>query len=172
MTNCTFCEIIEKKYNLLYEDEKVFAMLHPNPASAGHIILLPKEHHPILEQVPDYVVSELFSKANKLSIAVFEAFGAHGTNLIIQNGIAAGQKHSHVMLHIIPRFQNDGLNLLWQPKQLSEEQMSTAEIALKESTKGVGEFEKEKAKPIEQKEPEKLSQEKEDYLLKQLKRMP
>lgn len=172
MTQCTFCEIIGKKYNLLYEDEKVIAILHPNPATAGHIILLPKTHAPIIEQVNDYIIAELFVKANKLSTAVFESIGAHGTNIIIQNGVAAGQKHSHFMLHIIPRRQNDGLNLSWQPKQLTEEQMSSVELSLKESSKRIGEFEKEKPKPIKVEEPEQLSKEKEDWLLKQLKRTP
>ncbi len=170
-TQCSFCELIENKQNLLYEDEKIYAMLYPNPSTPGHVAVLPKEHATILEQVPDYVVSEMFAKANKMSIVAFETVGAQGTNLLIQNGVAAGQKNAHVILHVIPRRQNDGIKLEWQPKQLTEEQMSTVELNLKEATKRVGEFETEKPKPKEIKEPEKLTKE-EDYLIKQLKRRP
>jgi len=159
-----------EKNLLLYEDDKLFAFLHPSPTAAGHIVLTTKEHKQILEQIPDFIAKELFIKANKLSISAFESLGAEGTNILIQNGIAAGQNFSHFIMNIIPRRTNDGLNLIWKPKQPSEEEMSTIELKLKEGTKTIGEFEKEKAKPKEIKE-EKMS-EKEDYMIKYLKRIP
>lgn len=170
---CEICEIIKSKKGKLYEDEKVFAFLALKPAATGHIIITPKEHHPILEQVPDFIVSELFVKANKISMACFETIGAEGTNLLIQNGIAAHQKHNHVLLHVIPRRENDGLKLLWQPRQLGEEEMSTLELKIKQEAEGVGAFETEKQKPIEEKKPDQIEAgPEEDYLLKQLERLP
>lgn len=170
---CEICEIIKSKKGKLYEDSKVFAFLALKPAAAGHIIITSKEHHPILEQIPDLTAGELFAKANRISMAAFEAIGAEGTNLMMQNGIAAGQKHNHAILHIIPRRENDSLNLLWKPKQLSEEEMSTIELKVKKETEGIGAFEKEKEKPIEIKDPEKIEAgPEEDYLLKQLERLP
>jgi len=173
MSDCDICKQIKERNNLLYEDEKIAAFLSLNPATAGHIIIAPKQHAPILEQVPDFIVSELFIKANKLSIACFEAIGAEGTNIIIQNGIAAGQSVPHTTIHIVPRKENDGLNLLWKPKQQSEEQMSTLELMIKEEAKKIAPFEKEKPKPIEIKKPEEIKPTKEEnYMIKQLKRIP
>lgn len=173
MTDCTVCQQIAEKKHLLYQDEKVVAFLSSSPAAVGHIVLAPKQHAPILEQVPDFVISELFTKANKLSIACFETLGAEGTNIIVQNGLAAGQNSSHATLNIVPRKENDGLNVLWKPKQLSEEQMSTIELKVKEETQKIGGFEKEKAKPIEIKKPEELKPSKEEsYIIKQLRRIP
>ena len=77
------------------------------------------------------------------------------------------------MINIIPRKENDGINLQWQPKQLSEEEVSTIELKMKEeiSNTKVGESPKikqeKKAEPI----PEKISDE-ENYLIKQLRRIP
>ncbi len=170
MSDCLVCGMKEEKNLLLYEDDKTFAFLHPSPCTAGHIVLAGKDHKTILEQIPDFVVKELFAKANKLSVALFESLGAEGTNIIMQNGIAAGQHLPHATVHIIPRRMNDGLNLLWKPKQLSEDEMSTAELKLKEGAKNIGEFEKEAPKPKEIKE-EKISAE-EDYRMKHLKRIP
>ena len=62
----------------------------------------------------------------------------------------------------------------WQPKQLSEEEMSTVELKLKDECKNIGAFEKEKPKPKELPRPEEVKEAEEEinYLLKQLKRMP
>ena len=172
-TKCEICDFIKSKKGKLYEDEKIYAYLAPNPATTGHVILTSKEHYPILEQMPDFIVSELFAKANKVSMACFETIGAEGTNILMQNGVAAGQKHNHAILHIIPRRENDGLNLMWKPRQLSEEEMSTVELKVRKEAEGVGAFEKEQEKPVEIKGPEKIKAgPEEDYLLKQLERCP
>ena len=172
-TKCEICDLIKSKKGKLYEDKKVYAFLATKPAATGHVILTSKKHYPILEQIPDFVVSELLIKANKISMACFETIGAEGTNIIMQNGIAAGQKHNHAILHVIPRRENDGLNLMWKPRQLDEEQMSTVELKVKKEAEGVGAFEKEKEKPVEVKDPEKIEAgTEEDYMLKQLERLP
>ena len=173
MNDCPVCLQISEKKNLLYEDEKIIAFLSDTPASAGHIIVAPRQHAPIFEQIPDFVVSELFVKANKLSIACFEVLGAEGTNIIIQNGVAAGQNCAHTCLNVVSRKNDDGLNLLWKPKQLSEEQMSVLELKIKDETKKIGVFEKEKPKLVEIKKPEEIKISKEEnYLIRQLKRIP
>ncbi|MBI2129243.1 HIT domain-containing protein [Candidatus Woesearchaeota archaeon] len=178
MDNCPFCAIIEGKAasKKIYEDEKIIAILDLNPANVGHVLVMPKEHYPIIEQVPDPLVDALFKIANRISMTVFETLKAEGTNIIVTNGIAAGQKAAHFMVHIIPRAQNDNINFNWKPKQLSEEEMSTVELKLKEQAKKIGEFEREKPKPIviedkTEKIPEKIGKE-ENYLIKQLERIP
>lgn len=178
MENCPFCHIIagNEASKKIYEDEKIIAILDLNPANMGHVLVMPKEHYPIIEQVPDPIVDALFKVANRISIAVFETLKTEGTNIIVSNGIAAGQKAAHFMIHVIPRTQNDNINFNWKPKQLSEEEMSTVELELKEQAKRIGEFEKEKPKPITieektEKIPEKVGKE-ENYLIKQLERIP
>ena len=108
---CEICELIKTgKLKKLYEDRNIIAVLSPRPSVNGHIWLMPKNHYTIIEQVPDYIVAHLFNMANKISVSLFEALGAEGTNLIVQNGIAAGQKYSHFMIDMIPRSSNDGLS--------------------------------------------------------------
>lgn len=166
---CELCEIIKSKTNILFEDEKVVVALAPKPATIGHILVMPKEHFPILEQVPDFTISELFIKANKVSIGLFESLKIEGTNIIVQNGTGAGQSYPHCVVQVIPRVTNDGMNLLWKPKQLSEEEMATVELKIKDETKFIGEFEKEKPTPKEVKETPKVTKE-EEYLIKHLKK--
>ena len=173
MSSCKLCEM--DREGLIYEDKDVAAVISKEPASLGHIILYPKKHYPIIEQIPDYEFAHLFHIANKLSVAVFETIGCQGTNIIIQNGVAAGQTIPHVSVHIIPRKEEDGLNFEWDTKKLSEEEMSTVELKVKEETDKIGGFEKEKRKEViklDKKKTEKISSEEENYLIKQLRRIP
>ena len=176
MTECEFCTLIKGKMNKVYEDEQIFVMHAPKPATFGHLLVLPKKHAMIIEQIPDFEIGEMFGKINKISTAVFESLGAQGTNIILQNGVAAGQSHSHLMVHVIPRREGDGIDFTWQPKSLSEEDMSTIELKLKEFTKNIGLFEEKPPEPLEiDSEVEQIKDvdgDEENYLIKQLERIP
>ncbi len=170
MSECLFCDLIAKKANALYEDEKVFAMLSPEPFVAGHVLVMPRVHAPILEAIPDPIVAEVFKVANKFSAILIDSMKAEGTNVLVQNGPPAGQVHNHAMVHVLPRFETDKLQIGWNPKPASDEELGKAEGALKEQTKNVGAFEKEKPKPKEVEAPKDVP--KTDWRLKYLRRLP
>ncbi|MDP3765630.1 MAG: HIT family protein [Nanoarchaeota archaeon] len=172
---CIVCQIIGNKVpsKKIYEDELVMAVLDVNGANPGHCFIMPKSHYPIIEQVPDMEIGRLFNVSNKISSAIFESLGAQGTNIFVANGIPAGQTAAHFTINVIPRKENDGINLQWQPKQLSEEEMSTVELKLKEQTKSIVNFEKEEKKAKERApRPVMLSDEEEEYFAKQMRRLP
>ena len=171
MTTCDLCALKEDKALMLSEGKNLVAALFKEGSVPGHSIIATKNHYPILEQVPDIEAAECFVAANKISSALFEALQAHGTNIIIQNGISAGQSKPHFLMHIIPRREKDGLDFQWQTKKLDEEEMSTVELKLKEHTSKMGAFEKEKKEPIKMdRKIEKI--EGDNYLIRQLRRLP
>jgi histidine triad (HIT) family protein len=173
MPECKLCNSIKKgDLKKIYEDDKLIVALCPEPISGGHMWVIPKAHYTIIEQIPDFEVGHLFNITNKISISLFEVLQAQGTNIFIENGVAAGQKYSHFLINIIPRMPNDGINLEWQPKQLTEEEMSTVELKVKDDIKTVGYFEEEKQTPIEVKEETQVLSDEEDYLIKSLRRIP
>lgn len=172
---CIVCQIIGGKVpsKRIYEDELVLAVLDVNGANPGHCFVMPKSHYAILEQVPDAEIGGLFQVSNKISIALFESLAAQGTNLFISNGTPAGQTVAHFTINVVPRKENDGINLQWQPKQLSEEEMSTVELKLKEQTKNIGHFDKEEKKAnVQAPKPVVLSDEEEEYFARQMRRLP
>ena len=172
---CLVCQIVENKIpsKKIYEDELVMAVLDVNGSTPGHCFVIPKNHYPIIEQVPDIEIGRLFQVSNKISSAIFESLGAQGTNIFVANGIPAGQTVAHFTINVIPRKENDGINLQWQPKQLNEEEISTIELKLKEHTKNIGYFEKEDKKPrVQAPKPVALSEEEEEYFEKQMRRLP
>ncbi|MBU2561361.1 MAG: HIT family protein [Nanoarchaeota archaeon] len=174
---CGHCEAIagKKRSAKLYDDGKLAAFLAEQPAAVGHIIIAPKEHMPIVEALSDSAFSHLAKVTNKISVAVFEAIKCEGTNILIQNGIEAGQEEPHACVNIIARKTGDGLMFEWAPKQLSEEEMSTVELQLKEALERkepAAEEPEEKAAEPEAQEPDALKEKEENYLIKQLRRMP
>ena len=174
MATCEYCTLVEKGEKIV-EDDKSVVVLSAAPASKGHLLVLPKQHYTILEQVPDFLAGHLFNVANTVSTMLFETLRIHGTNIIIENGTAAGQKIAHMAINIIPRSENDGLGFNWQPRQLSEDAMSSAELQLKDASKNIGAFEAEKKEPVNVDKKEKVIRapdEAESYLLRQLHRIP
>ena len=175
MSNCILCNIIAGKIpsKKIYEDEVSVAVLDVNGANPGHCFVLPKKHYTIFEQVPDNEVAKLFQASNKISTAIFEGLGVQGTNIFASNGIAAGQTVAHFMINVIPRKEKDGINLTWNPKPLSEEEMSTVEIKLKDALKNTGNFDRQETKKVHSAPKTiELSSDEEDYFEKQMKRNP
>ena len=177
--SCLICQIAGNSIPSykVYEDDTALAVLDVNGSNPGHCFVMPKNHYPIIEQVPDAELSHLFSVANRISSSLFENLKAHGTNIFVTNGIPAGQTVAHFTINVIPRKENDGINLQWKPKQLTEEEMSTVELKLMEQTKNVGVGKIEKAeRPMavrERTEPMQVSDDDEDdYFAKQIRRIP
>ncbi|MAG15866.1 hypothetical protein CMO88_02290 [Candidatus Woesearchaeota archaeon] len=170
--NCDYCEIVEKGEKL-FEDDKLVVALSPVPASLGHVLVIPKEHFTILEQIPDFIAGHLFNVTNTVSTSVFETLRVHGINIIIENGISAGQRIAHFAINIVPRSENDGLGFNWTPKKFDDEEMSTVELQLKEQTDTIGGFEKEEKKALTVDDAhETIPTNEDDYMLKQLNRLP
>ncbi len=172
---CGICSLLDNKKNVVYEDKKAFVYIPSKSAVPGHVVIAPKKHYPILEQIPDPIAGHLFSVANKFSSILFSLFQAQGTNVFVQNGTSAGQLMAHSVVHVLPRHQNDGLKLEWAPKEISEDELSTVSLLIKEKAEKIGEFEKEKPKPIKEKNKEEMIAENEEgvnYLIKQLERIP
>jgi histidine triad (HIT) family protein len=169
---CEICDYASGKIKVkkLYEDDDIIAAFNPRPAVFGHVIIFPKKHLAILPQVPENVVKKMFVIAQQLAGIVFESLGAEGTNIMINEGVPAGQKHAHMMIHVIPRKQGDGLSFEWPQKQIPEDSMAKIYDLLKVPQ----EIEKapEAAKEQETVRKEGAKEGAKDYLLRALKRTP
>lgn len=110
---CPFCKIIKGEIpsKNVYEDELIIAILDINPANKGHTLVMPKEHYPILPLIPPNVFEHLAVRTKEISRAIKEGALVFGDNIFIANGAAAGQQSQHFMLHIIPREENDGIDI-------------------------------------------------------------
>ncbi|MCD6576179.1 MAG: HIT family protein [Nanoarchaeota archaeon] len=124
MEQCIFCNIVAGKIPSykVYEDEFLVAILDINPANPGHIVLLPKPHIRSIMELSPQQLSKLAIVARALSLALLE-FGAEGVNFLYSMGEAAGQRSPHLLIHIIPRYKEDKVRFIWEPKKFSEEDL-------------------------------------------------
>ncbi|CAL9184265.1 unnamed protein product [Musa hybrid cultivar] len=108
---CVFCRIIrgESPAFKLYEDDVCICILDSSPLSVGHSLIIPKLHAPSLESTPPPVVAAMCSKIPILSSCIMKATQSDSFNLLVNNGLAAGQVIFHTHLHIIPRKTGDKL---------------------------------------------------------------
>jgi diadenosine tetraphosphate (Ap4A) HIT family hydrolase len=176
---CEYCELLEGngKGRLIYEDSDLAVAVRDLAVTPGQLTVFPKKHFTIMEMVPDEVLRKCSVMANKVSIAAFEALGSKGTNILIENGLGAGQKRPHFGIEIIPRQEEDGLNLGWAGReQLSEEEMERVSGLVKEmlSRKEEPVLEERKEVSDAEKKEEKKEGKKDgkNYLLKSARRMP
>lgn len=121
MDNCIFCKIIAGDIPSMrvYEDEVCVAILDINPAAPGHTLILPKKHYQDLFEMDEETAGKLLMVAQEIGKRQMERLGAQGVNLVQNNGAAAGQTVLHFHLHVIPRFENDGSMVLWNPTEPS-----------------------------------------------------
>ena len=110
---CIFCKIARKQIpaHVVYEDENFIAFLDINPANKGHVLVIPKSHTDDFLKMDEGLAKELFSVVQRVANGVRKALNSDAMNIVQNNGTAAGQAIPHVHVHIIPRFENDGLAL-------------------------------------------------------------
>jgi histidine triad (HIT) family protein len=115
--DCLFCKIVagEIPSARVDEDERTVAFMDINPATRGHLLVVPREHAVDLLEVPDADLEACARTAQRLARRVKERLGADGVNLLNSCGPAAWQTVFHFHVHVIPRYAGDPLRLPWVP---------------------------------------------------------
>ena len=113
MSDCIFCSIIKGKIpsSKIFEDDIVYSFLDINPASKGHLLVVPKRHIESLNDLTDEEFVSIFSCIKKITNALPKAVENSGFNLLMNMGKDAGQIIPHIHFHIIPRRKEDGLSI-------------------------------------------------------------
>ena len=131
--DCRFCQIArgELDAEIVFEDEVSLAFLDNRPLFPGHSLLIPREHHEALWDLPEELVEPIFRNARMLSSAVREAMEAQGTFVAINNIVSQSVPHLHV--HVVPRSRKDGLRGFFWPRQnyASDDEMVRVAAAIR-----------------------------------------
>ena len=115
--DCVFCKIVagELPATVVDEDERTLAFMDISPATRGHALVIPREHHADLIGVPADELTAVSVAAQRLARRMKERLGADGINLLNSCGAAAWQTVHHFHIHVIPRYSDDPLRLPWVP---------------------------------------------------------
>lgn len=119
MKDCVFCKIVRREIPsaVVYEDEKILAFLDINPVNHGHVLVIPKTHHPKLEETPDGVIADIFVQSKKLMRGIKKAMKADYVAVSV-----VGTEVPHLHIHLIPRHSKDGLAGFWPTKKYAEKE--------------------------------------------------
>ena len=111
--SCLFCKIIagEIPSSKVYEDDRLFAFNDINPQAPLHVLVVPKQHIPTLNDLQaqdDELVGSMVRAAAK--IAKDKGYDGPGFRTVFNCNAEAGQTVFHIHLHVL-----GGRRLAWPP---------------------------------------------------------
>jgi histidine triad (HIT) family protein len=117
--DCIFCSIVkgDAPVTKVDEDEHTIAFMDIHPWTEGHALVIPKEHYQDLYEIPDETLHQVMSAAKRLAGRVRDGLDADGVNLLNSTGRAAWQTVFHFHVHVIPRYEDDPLELPVRPQE-------------------------------------------------------
>jgi histidine triad (HIT) family protein len=129
MRDCIFCRIAagEAPAARVLETPGVLAFLDIAPVNYGHTLVIPKSHYENLLDLPDDLWLEIGQVCRQVAQALRATLKAQGFNIGMNNFAAAGQEVFHAHLHVIPRYDTDGLRLFPQETYKPGEMENTGE---------------------------------------------
>jgi histidine triad (HIT) family protein len=127
--SCLFCAIVagERPAHRVLEDERFVAFLDHRPLFPGHTLLVPREHHEAIWDLPPDLLGPLGDRVQRLSVAVREAMDAHGVFNAVNNIVSQSVPHLHV--HVVPRRRKDGLRGFFWPRSKYGSDAEAAAVA-------------------------------------------
>ena len=130
--DCLFCKIVagELPATLVREDERTVAFMDINPATRGHLLVVPREHSANLLEIGEEDLAACAAAAKELAGLVSERLGASGVNVLNSCGRDAWQTVFHFHLHVIPRYPGDPLRLPWTPGPGDRDEIAAAAAEL------------------------------------------
>jgi histidine triad (HIT) family protein len=105
----------------VYEDDKVLAFLDIHPINKGHTLVIPKEQHENIYDIPDELLGHMICIVRNIAKKIKTELGADGVNVGMNNGKASGQEVFHAHMHVIPRYEHDGY-INWHGKSYDSEE--------------------------------------------------
>ena len=133
MDDCVFCKIVagELPAEKVAEDERTVAFMDINPATRGHLLVVPRKHARDLLDIELDELCAVAQAAQRMAIRVHDALRADGVNLINSCGFAAWQTVFHFHVHVIPRYADDPLRLPWVPGPGDPDEIKAAAAELR-----------------------------------------
>ena len=126
--DCLFCKIVagEIPATRVAEDDRTVAFMDINPATRGHVLVVPREHANDLLAIDPEDLSAVTKTAQRVAATMPDRLGADGVNLLNSCGREAWQTVFHFHMHVIPRYVADPLRLPWTPEPGDRDEIAAA----------------------------------------------
>jgi histidine triad (HIT) family protein len=129
MSDCLFCSIVagDAPAAVVLDDEVVVAFLAVRPVFKGHVLVVPRDHHETLVDLPPELVGPMFERVQRVAGAMESGLGATGSFVAVNNRISQSVPHLHV--HVVPRNRKDGLRGFFWPRTTYDDEAELAAYA-------------------------------------------
>lgn len=126
--DCIFCKILagELPGTIVGEDERTVAIMDINPATRGHVLVIPRAHTADLLSIEEEDLCAVAIASQRQATRAKQRLGAEGVNLVNSCGALAWQTVFHFHMHVIPRYADDPLRLPWVPAPGDPAEIATA----------------------------------------------
>ena len=123
MENCVFCRIAkgELPASKVYEDDSTIAFMDLQSVNPGHMLVVVKPHRANIYELDDDLAGAAMRTAAKMARAAKKAYGCEGVTLFQANEPAGAQTVFHFHIHVLPRWEGDGMALAWPAKNPTRE---------------------------------------------------
>ena len=123
MEACVFCKFADKNV-IVYEDEVCFAAVSLNPINRYHVMVIPRNHFEDFVDLPDDLAAHLFVVTKKISLGIRKICTPAAMLHVSDDDIAKKGYNlvPHYKIHVIPRFENDGIKIDWSRSELTLEE--------------------------------------------------
>jgi histidine triad (HIT) family protein len=127
--DCVFCAVVSgtAPAHVVHEDDHVVAFLDRQPLFHGHTLVVPRDHHVTLADLPGNQVGPYFAAVQRLARAVQAATGSAGTFVAMNNTVSQSVPHLHT--HVVPRNRKDGLKGFFWPRTRYDDDDHMARVA-------------------------------------------
>ena len=99
------------------DEELALAFMDINPSSPGHMLVTPKKHAENIFGISEGDLAAVIKAVKRCATAAKEALKAEGVPVLQLNGKASDQIVPHIHIHVMPRWENDGLSISsWEMK--------------------------------------------------------
>ncbi len=122
MDDCVFCKIVKGEIpcHKVYEDDSVLAFLDIYPKAKGHILVIPKKHFENIHEIEEGSLRDVISVVKKMSLLVKEKLGVKSVNVLNASGKEAQQSVFHIHFHVLPRTEEDSLDVFHSEKEFEK----------------------------------------------------
>src|SRR5699024_6069150 len=116
-TSCPFCRIVagDSDAHLVLATDEFLAFLDARPVFKGHTLVIPREHHVTLGDLPAEKLGPFFAVVQRISTTIPTPLDAHGTSVPMNTVVRHSLPHPHG--HVVPRRKKDGLRGFFWPRQ-------------------------------------------------------
>jgi histidine triad (HIT) family protein len=98
---------------MVFENDDCYAFLDIFPAGRGHTLVIPKKHVKDIHEADAYTYSKVAAAAKEVADLLAAKLGSEGTTVFQMSREAGWQTVFHLHMHVIPRWEDDGLHKPW-----------------------------------------------------------